>query len=201
MREAKLSSVRPLYNWHRYYDPKIGRYITSDPIGLEAGLNTYAYVFSNPLGDIDPMGLAGATGGWYAPKDGVAKPSAPLDRRLNCMAKCLNSGFTVTSTSEPNPDHKPGDVHMTGQAADIRYPGWPGPWKPSEAQSILCCAGKCYFGYAQDEYRNPSKPGVRPHIHVQIPRGVKSGGRGDIPPGCEPGKCGTEPAPGGSGAW
>ena len=45
------------YNWNRYYDPTLGRYITSDPIGLSVDRNSYSYSAQNPIVRADPKGL------------------------------------------------------------------------------------------------------------------------------------------------
>ena len=44
-------------NHHRTYEPVAGRYLQNDPIGLNGGISTYAYVDSSPLNGIDQSGL------------------------------------------------------------------------------------------------------------------------------------------------
>jgi RHS repeat-associated protein len=75
------------YNYFRDYDPSLGRYAESDPIGLDGGLDTYAYVDASPLGDADPLGLVKWTGSLtvvdlgVGPKIGKRGPRIPVLRR------------------------------------------------------------------------------------------------------------------------
>jgi RHS repeat-associated protein len=45
------------YNYFRDYDPSVGRYVQSDPIGLRGGLNSYLYGKGDPLRNADRNGL------------------------------------------------------------------------------------------------------------------------------------------------
>jgi RHS repeat-associated protein len=47
-----------MYYRARFYDPQAGRFINEDPIGLNGGINPYAYVSNRPTGLIDPSGLS-----------------------------------------------------------------------------------------------------------------------------------------------
>ena len=68
------------YNYFRDYDPSIGRYVESDPIGLNGGISTYAYVKGRPLEWRDWNGLesipmpsgGGALPGWLGDALGSA---------------------------------------------------------------------------------------------------------------------------------
>jgi RHS repeat-associated protein len=70
------------YNYRRYYDPGTGRYITSDPTGIQAGLNPYAYVGANPLFWVDPYGLEAMDWLWgriYRATDGWSPSPTTVD--------------------------------------------------------------------------------------------------------------------------
>lgn len=61
------------YNYLRYYDPEIGRYLSPDPLGLRGGLNVYGYV-ATPEQFIDPYGEIARR-----PGDNIVVPADQVD--------------------------------------------------------------------------------------------------------------------------
>jgi RHS repeat-associated protein len=77
------------YNYFRDYDPQTGRYVQSDPIGLEGGLNTYLYVDGNPLSYLDPAGLEGSTAWGWLRSSGLSLSTGSVSARvpLGCVIR------------------------------------------------------------------------------------------------------------------
>ena len=61
------SETRLVENWHRYYDPAMGRYVESDPIGIAGGTDGYTYVENEPMNWSDPKGTFRIHGNWCGP--------------------------------------------------------------------------------------------------------------------------------------
>jgi len=120
-----------VYNYFRDYDPSIGRYIESDPIGLAGGVNTYSYVLNNPLywtdseglrpirinnggrgtsGNPRPIGrnLQGREGSWYRgqfyPRIGDPLPNSPIRPRKGQDANQFWNYWNNLPGNNPNED-------------------------------------------------------------------------------------------------
>ncbi|WP_185734619.1 RHS repeat-associated core domain-containing protein, partial [Burkholderia sp. Bp9031] len=114
------------YNTLRFYDPDIGRFVTSDPIGLLGGTNFYQYA-QNPITWIDPWGLTcGSAAG--APKDPIARiapgslPAAEESALLNTLSH-IDNGTVPTG-----PLAKKWGTQFKNWAGDL--PGGQGPTSP-----------------------------------------------------------------------
>lgn len=72
-----------LFFGRRYYDPRIGRWTTPDPLHFEDGPNLYSYVQNRPLMFIDPKGLKGSP----------SHSTLPFDRHMNTLASGITLGL------------------------------------------------------------------------------------------------------------
>ncbi len=88
-----------IYFGARYYEPRAGRWISKDPLGMVDGPNVYAYVNNNPVNLVDPWGLC------------VEKPKVGLSicPRYGNWGGLDWSGGTQVRAGEIGPDISPID--------------------------------------------------------------------------------------------
>lgn len=103
------------YNYFRDYDPRIGRYIQSDPIGLLGGTNTFGYVLGNPLRWFDRLGLC--ISGEPCPGVGqIDIPNVPYSQP-QCIAKCVLEIIAFGGSPKPGPNDVLRSIGHAGYAA------------------------------------------------------------------------------------
>lgn len=117
------------YNYRRDYDPRIGRYIQADPIGLAGSVNRYVYVRGSPPNLTDPSGTVAAAIPVGAVLLGAAILATPQARQaLSDLGKALSNMLNNMASNDNNnilpfPEDRIRDKSKTGTSSVPVPPG------------------------------------------------------------------------------
>ena len=156
------------YNRFRYYDPQSGCYLKSDPIGLAGGETPYAYVH-NPMGWVDPFGLAGCSNrmpSWMPTKWGFQRHHI-IPYSLRNHPAFLKTGLNINSAV--NMTYLP--VHRFFHPTKSLHAGW------SKAHQVYNRNVKKLLDNAIDN--NWSSQRIKSEIY-KIQKGLNTGKIGDL---------------------
>jgi hypothetical protein len=135
-----------------YYDQAVGRFISEDSMGFEAGPDFYSYVNGNPVNYTNPMGLQAPAPAPMRPAIPVPVPEPPppgtgLGPLALCAANPLACAILIS----------------------LADPGGPGDWANSpDAQFENRCKNKnkckpCVPPVGTIAYQEDTDPNSRPH--------------------------------------
>ena len=110
------------YNYFRDYDPVTGRYVESDPIGINGGINSYGYVHQSPLLSYDPHGLKviwKGTVSSFAGIEGVGAGFFMFDLVSDCVGGKIVKAKVLASSGALGAGAK-----FTGGGSAVRFFDW-----------------------------------------------------------------------------